>query len=87
LVRSNEKEPKWNKELEEIVMKIICGLVVDKANISHINQYNEDILKVMEILQIKNTNIINLVKELINRNSKKLKIYAICDIFYIIVGV
>jgi hypothetical protein len=70
LVHSNKKEPKWNEELEEIVMKIICGLVVDKANISHINQYNEDILKIMEILQIKNTNIVNLVKELINEIQK-----------------
>ena len=70
LMHSSRREPKWNDEMEEMVMKIICGLVVDKGDITHINQYNEDILKVMEILQIKNINIVNLVKELINEIQK-----------------
>ena len=70
LIHSNKKEPKWNDELEEVVMKIICGLVVDKADITHINQYNENILQIMDVLQIKNINILNLVKELMNEIKK-----------------
>jgi len=69
-IHSNKREPILDNDSEEIIMKIICGLVVDKGDITHINQYNEDILKVMDILQIKNINIVNLVKELINEIRK-----------------
>lgn len=69
-VHNNRKSLKMNEDAEESIMKIICALVVDKADITHVNQYGNNIIKVLEIMNIESEKIINLVVEMMNEIKK-----------------